>query len=154
MRKHLLTALLLACGITASALEGLTVTPATGDSVTFLFDHEPEVTFLAGKLQVKTTQTADPVLFDLDDIREISLGTVSGIDDAAEVSGIVCRSESGSVTFSGFAPGTPAAVFTADGRPVQPTLSADGAELTLSRNVQGTGVYIVKIGTFAAKVAL
>ena len=118
----------------------------------FLNDRH-RVTFLAGKLQVKTTQTADPVLFDLDDIREISLGTVSGIDDAAEVSGIVCRSESGSVTFSGFAPGTPAAVFTADGRPVQPTLS-DGAELTLSRNVQGTGVYIVKIGTFAAKVAL
>ncbi len=151
MRKILLTTLLLASAFVAGAADGLRVKTLTGDAVMFHFDSRPEVTFLAGKLQVKTA--ADPaVTFELDDIDSIEFATMTGADAPAG-SGICMSADASGVVFGNIADGAHAAVYSISGRLLVSERCA-GGNFSLSRSVYGPGVYIVKIDGFTAKIVL
>lgn len=152
MKKLLLCAGMLLAGYAAYALDALVVTPTSGEPVTFIFDDKPEVSFLAGKLQIVTAKDDTPVTFDIDDIAAISFDTTSGTDQLPAASTICCRSNASEITFYNIPAGTPAAVYTATGMQVLATVAHD--TLTLDRSAFASGVYIVKIGTFTAKIAL
>lgn len=155
MRKLLLTTALLIAGISAQAAEGITVYPALGEPVNFLFENEPEISFLADKLVVRTAQSKTPVEFEIDNISEITLGELSGIDAeaAAELKGITATAEAGAVTFSNIPKGTAVTVYTLDGRKALTVMTTDGT-CRIDRSKPGTGIYIVRIGAFSTKVAL
>lgn len=76
------------------------------------------------------------------------------MEDLKDVQGIACMAQADGVIFTNIPANTKALVFSLDGRttPVQ-TVGADGT-LTLSRSELGTGIFIVKIGTFTSKVRL
>ena len=154
MRKFLLSIVATLTWLSASALDGLTITPFTGDPVTFLYSQEPDISFIGKSLKITTIGSEAPVTLDMDNIKEITLGKSAGVEDLKDVQGIACMAQADGVIFTNIPANTKALVFSLDGRttPVQ-TVGADGT-LTLSRSELGTGIFIVKIGTFTSKVRL
>lgn len=151
MRKFLLTTLLLASAFVAGAADGLRVKTLTGDAVVFHFDTRPEVTFLAGRLQVKTADEP-AVTFEIDDIDSIEFAAVTGVDAPGDC-GIRMSADALGVLFAGIPDGAHAAVYAVSGQ-LLVSARCSGGELRLSRAELGCGVYIVKIDGFTAKIAL
>lgn len=146
-----LSLMLTVCAVFASS--ALIVTPVSGEAVRFVFEQEPEVSFVGSKLHVKTNEAGRTAEFEMDDIESLSFDTASGAAAAeAPGSGIVCTHRGESVVFSNIPEGTAAAVYTPDGKVVMTAVA--GGELTLDRSSLGAGLYIVRIGAFAAKVKL
>ncbi len=154
MRKQfLLFALLVAAVFSAGAAEvALRVTGIDGGESVFLLDRQPEVAFLAGKLQV-TTADEQPVVFELDDVASIDFpGAQSGVGSTdAPAAGITVAVSGSAVTFGNIPAGSMVEVFSASGAAVK-ALRASG-NLTLDRSELPSGVYIVRINNFVTKVA-
>ena len=127
----------------ASAFDGLKVTPVSGDPVVFLFEKQPEASFLAGKLQIKTQGEA-PVSFELDGVAAVEFVKSSAVRDIAAEAGIMFATDS---------EGTAARVFTTAGR-LALSRQVAGGEFRLRRSELSPGVYIVKINQFVTKITL
>ena len=129
----------------ASAFDGLKVTPVSGDPVVFLFEKQPEASFLAGKLQIKTQGEA-PVSFELDGVAAVEFVKSSAVRDIA-------ATDSEGAVFSNIPEGTAARVFTTAGR-LALSRQVAGGEFRLRRSELSPGVYIVKINQFVTKITL
>lgn len=153
MKKFIFMATLLLYGIVCYASTGLRVIPRTGEAVIFMFEEQPEVTFLAGKLQIKTTSQVSPTGFDLDDIESIDFTTPSKIDNAATDACIHISADNAGVHFTNVPADATAAIYDMGGACVTTTKVNDGTYHILRSDI-ATGVYVVKINEFVTKIAL
>ncbi|MDE6278263.1 MAG: T9SS type A sorting domain-containing protein [Muribaculaceae bacterium] len=145
-----LSLMLTICAVYASS--ALIVTPVSGEAVRFVFEQEPEVSFVGSKLHVKTNDASNKAEFEIDNVASLSFDNSSDVSAATPGSGIVCSHRGDAVVFSNIPEPTAAAVYTVDGKMV---LSGVANEtLTLDRSRLGAGLYIVRIGAFTAKVKL
>lgn len=141
----------------ADHYKGVIVDTKEGEPVTVLFDARPVLTMKNGSL-VMTSDAADSQLtIAIDDISEIRFGTATptSIDGtaAATTSGVTCVFGQGAALFRGIPEGIRPTVCTADGRNV-PVDVCSGGEMRLSRETVGTGIFIVRIGSFTTKITL
>ena len=128
--------------------QGLLIKTLGGETANVLFETNPVVTISNGKLTVKSS-SASPMVFEIVDIAEIVFGKEStAIND---LKGFACVLEEGAVLLRGIPNGAKPHVFSLDGRSL-PTPPFQGDELRLNRSTLGTGIYIVKVGTFSTKI--
>ena len=132
--------------------QGLLVKTLGGETVAVLFETNPVVTASNGKLTVKPSM-ADATEFEISDIAEIRFGKPSDDTALRQLKGFSCVLQEGGALLRGIPQDTEPRVYSLDGKslPVPPTV--DG-ELQLSRTTLGSGIYIVKVGTFTAKIQL
>ena len=133
-----------------AAGQGLLVKTLDGETAAILFETNPVVTVSSGKLTVKS-DTANPTQFVIADIAEILFGDASDPTPLSELEGFACVLQDGGVLLRGIPDGVKPLVCTIDGRSL-PTPSFSGGELRLSRAALGTGIFIVKVGSFSTKI--
>lgn len=131
----------------------LIVATATADPIAVLMKNQPEVTILQGKLLVSSKFDDTPVEIEINDITEIKFGETTSLSAPGKSEGIVCMLQPGAALFRDIPKGLNAQVCTVDGRSV-PVPACVNGELRLSREAIGTGIYIVRIGTFTTKITL
>ena len=129
---------------------GLLVKTLGGETAAVLFEANPVVTVSDGKLTVKYSSAA-PVEFEITDIAEIVFGDVSDATAISELKGFGCVLQDGGALLRGIPKGVTPRVYSIDGRSL-PTPPFQGGELRLSRATLSTGIFIVKVGTFSAKI--
>ena len=130
--------------------QGLLVKTLGGETAAVLFEANPVVTISSGKLVVKSS-SADPVEFEISDIAEIMFGDASDATAVSEVKGFACVLQDSGALLRGIPTGVTPRVYSLDGRSL-PTPPVHNGELRLSRATLGTGIFIVKVGTFSAKI--
>lgn len=129
---------------------GLLVKTLGGEKAAVLFETNPVMTVSNGKLIIKSI-SADAVEFEITDIAEILFGNASNDTAICELEGFACIIQGSCALFRGIPKGVKPRVFTLDGRSL-PTLPFHNGELRLSRATLGTGIFIVKVGTFSTKI--
>ena len=132
--------------------QGFQVKTLGGETADVLFESNPVVTVSDGKLIVKP-RTADAVEFELSDIAVILFGQTTGVKALGEQKGLACILQDGGALLRGIPSGVKPCVYSLDGRSL-PTPPVRGGELRLNRTTLGTGVFIVKVGTFSTKIKL
>ena len=132
--------------------QGLLVKTSGGETTAVLFEANPVVTIAGGKLTVKS-DAAEPVEFEIADIAEMAFGDASEATGIRGPEGIACVLQDGGVLLRGIPGDVKPRVYSIDGRSI-PTPPLAGGELRLSREALGTGVFIVKVGTFSAKIRM
>lgn len=132
--------------------QGLLVTTTGGETVSVLFEANPVVTITQGRLTIKSS-AADAMEFEITDIAEIRFGDASGGTAIQELKGVSLVLQAGGAVLREIPEGVQPRVYTVDGQSV-PTPPLTNGELRLSRETLGTGIYIVKAGTFTAKIRL
>ena len=130
--------------------QGLLVKTLGGETVGVLFETNPVVTVSNGKLVVKSS-SADTVEFEITDIAEIQFGDASGGTSISELEGYSFVLQESGALLRGIPKGVKPRVYSIDGRSI-PTPSVHNGELRLSRATLGTGIFIVKVGTFSTKI--
>ena len=132
--------------------QGLLVKTMAGDTVAVLFETNPIVTASNGKLTVKS-DSEDSVEFEISDIAEIMFGDASNATAIKGPEGFSCVLQEGGALLRGIPKGVKPRVYSIDGRSF-PTPPFHDGELLLSRATLGTGIFIVKVGTFSTKIQL
>lgn len=130
--------------------QGLIVKTLGGETAAVLFETNPIVTVSEGKLVIKPS-SADAMEFEITDIAEILFGKESTAIN--ELEGFACVLQDGGVLLRNIPKGIEPRVYSIDGRSL-PTPSMRGGEMRLSRETLGTGIFIVKAGTFSTKIKL
>lgn len=130
--------------------QGLMVKTLGGETATVLFETNPVVTVSNGKLIVKPSST-DAVEFEITDIAEILFRKTS--DDTAinELKDFDVLLQEDGALLRGIPKGVKPRVYSLDGRSL-PTPPFQDSELRLSRSTLGSGIFIVKVGTFTIKI--
>ena len=132
--------------------KGLQVTTSDGETVAVLFDANPVVTVSGGTLTVKSA-SADDIQFEITDIVEIRFGDVSDATPISETEGFACVLQEGGVLLRGIPANVRLEVYSLDGRSLPSPAVTDGS-LLLNGRTLGTGIFIVKAGSFSAKVCI
>ena len=132
--------------------QGLLVKTLGGETTAVLFETNPVVTISSGKLIVKSS-SAEAVEFEITDIAEIQFGDASDASAISDLEGFACVLQDGGVLLRGIPNSVKPRVYSIDGRSL-PTPHFRGGELRLSRATLGTGIFIVKVGTFSTKIQL
>ena len=132
--------------------QGLLVKTSDGQTAAVLFEASPVVTVSKSKLTVKSN-AADALEFEISDIVEILFGDASEATGIAALEGTTCVLQDGGLLLRGIPNGVKPRVYTTDGRSIATPSFRDG-ELHLSRSTLGTGIFIVKVGTFTTKIRL
>lgn len=130
--------------------EGLVVKTIDGGTASIMFEESPIVTIQKGKLTIKP-KTTDTVEFEITDIEEIVFGKKDDETAINKPEGFTLVLQNGGALLKGIPEGTEPRICTIDGRNV-PTPPFHNGELRLSSNTLGTGIYIVKVGTFSTKI--
>ena len=130
--------------------QGLIVQTLGGERATVLFEANPVVTVSQGKLIIKSS-SADPVGFEITDIAEILFGETG--TSISKPEGFACVLQDGGVLLRGIPKDAKPHVYSLDGRSLA-TPPFTGGEMRLSRATLGTGIFIVKVGTFSTKIKL
>lgn len=133
-------------------VQGLLVKTTGGQTTAVCFETNPVVTIAKGSLTVKQS-VGDPVVVELTEIEEIVFGDASNADAIGQVEGFACVMQEGGALLRGIPEGTVPHIYKPDGS-MLPTPPFRGGELRLSRETLGTGIFIVKVGTFTAKIKL
>lgn len=133
--------------------KGLIVVTSVADPVSVLFEQQPEVTVSDGKLIVTSKSAANNVEIEIDNVTELKFGTPASLSIPDADMGIVCVLQPGAALFRSIPDGVAAEICSIDGRTMPAPAIANG-ELKLSADTLGAGIYIVRIGTFTAKVTL
>jgi len=128
--------------------QGLVVKTLGGETAAVLFETNPIVTISNGKLIVKPSSD-EAVEFEITDIAEIMFGEAG--TSISEVKGFACVFQDGGVLLRGIPGDVEPRIYSLDGRSL-PTPSLPTGELRLSRATLGTGIFIVKVGTFSTKI--
>lgn len=132
--------------------QGLLLKTSEGETVGVLFEANPVVTISQGTLIVKSN-AADDMEFEITDIAEILFGEASGGEAIRELKGFSFVLQDDGALLRGIPEGVLPYVYTIDGHRLPlPTLCKD--ELRLNRETLGTGIFVVKAGTFSAKIKL
>lgn len=132
--------------------QGLLIKTLGGETAAVLFETNPVVTISSGKLTVKSS-SADAVEFEITDIAEILFGEASDATAISELKGFACVLQNGGALLRGIPKGIKPHVYSLDGRSI-PTPPFSNGELQLNRATLGTGIFIVKVGTFSTKIQL
>ncbi|MBQ8047190.1 MAG: hypothetical protein IJ196_04615 [Prevotella sp.] len=132
--------------------QGLLVKTLNGETVSVLFETNPVVTASNGKLIIKST-SADTVELEIADIAEIQFGKPSDVDAISQVKGFSYTLQDGGALLRGIPEGVKPLIYAIDGRRM-PTPDLRNGELQLNRSTLGSGIFIVKVGTFSAKIKL
>ena len=132
--------------------QGLLVKTLGGESAAVLFKSNPVVTILNGKLVVSPT-SAEAVEVEIPDIAEISFGKVSDAAAINSLKGLEYELQEHGALFRGIPNGVKPRIYSIDGRSLR-TPSVSNGELLLNRTTLGTGIFIVKVGTFSTKIKL
>lgn len=132
--------------------QGVVVRTLGGTTASVLFEANPVVTVANGKLSVSSA-SASAVSLEITDIAEIVFGDASEADGVRAVKGFACVVGEGGAVLRGIPEGVKPRVYALDGRSL-PTPPVRGGELRLNRATLGTGVFVVKVGTFSTKVML
>ena len=132
--------------------QGLLVKTLDGETAAVLFETNPVVTVSSGKLIVKSS-SSDAVEFEITDIVEILFGDASDASAISEPEGFAYILQDGGVLLRGIPKGVKPRVYSLDGRSLQ-TPPFNNGELRLSRATLGSGIFIVKVGTFSTKIRL
>lgn len=132
--------------------QGLLVKTTGGETSRVLFEANPVVTISSGKLIVKST-AADAIEIEITDIAEILFGDASDPAAINHLKGFECILQDGGALLRGIPEGMKPRVYTIDGRCL-PTPPHSNGELQLNRSTLGSGVYIIKVGTFTTKIKL
>ena len=130
--------------------QGLLIKTLGGETANVLFETNPVVTISNGKLTVKSS-SASPMVFEIVDIAEILFGDASDATAISELKGFTCVLQENGALLRGIPKGVTPRVYSIDGRSF-PTPPFSNGELLLSRSTLGTGIYIVKVGTFSTKI--
>lgn len=130
--------------------QGFQVKTLGGESATVLFETNPVVTVSNGKMIVKSS-SVNAVEFEITDIAEILFRKAS--DDMAinELKDFDFVLQEDGALLRGIPKGVTPRVYSLDGRTL-PTPPFLGSELRLSRTTLGSGIFIVKVGTFTIKI--
>ena len=132
--------------------QGLLVTTTDGETAAVLFETNPVVTISDGKLIVKSA-SADDVQFEIDDIAEMKFGNASDATAIDATEGFACVLQDGGVLLRGIPANVEPRVCSIDGRSIPTPAVADGC-LLLNRRTLGSGIFVVKAGSFSAKVCI
>lgn len=130
--------------------QGLMVKTLGGETVAVLFEANPVVTISSGKLIVKSS-SADAIEIEITDIEEILFGEASDATAINELKGFACILQDNGALLRGIPKGVKPRVYSLDGRSL-PTSPLRNGELQLNRATLGTGIFIVKVGTFSTKI--
>ena len=137
---------------TAEGGQGLLVKTSGGETAAVRFEAQPVVTMGEGKLTV-TYGSEEPIEFEISDIAEILFGDASNVESISELEGFSFAMQSNGALLRGIPDGVKPRLYTIDGRSL-PSPRVSGGQLLLSRSTLGTGTFIVKAGTFTAKIRL
>lgn len=132
--------------------QGLLVKTSDGETAAVLFETNPVVTVSNGMLKVKPS-TGVALEFEITDIAEIQFGDATDATAIGKPGGFACVLQDGGVLLRGIPNGVVPRVYSIDGRSY-PTPHFTGGQLRLSRSTLGTGIFIVKVGTFSTKIQL
>lgn len=132
--------------------QGLLVKTLGGETAAVRFEAHPVVTVGEGKLLI-TYGTDDTAEFEISDIAEILFGDASDAESIRELEGFSFVMQSNGALLRGIPDGVKPHLYTIDGRSL-PSPRVSGGQLLLSRSTLGTGTFIVKAGTFTAKIRL
>lgn len=132
--------------------KGLYVKTSGGETTAVLFESKPVVTVSGGKLIVKS-EGEEPIEFEIADITEIVFGDESNFIDMTELENFTCILQHDGVLLRGIPVDVKPFVYSMDGRNIQIPPCRD-SELRLNRDVLGTGIFIVKVGSFSTKIKL
>ncbi|MCR4920678.1 MAG: hypothetical protein K5945_03085 [Bacteroidaceae bacterium] len=130
--------------------QGMLVKTLDGATAAVLFETNPVVTVSSGKLVVKSS-TARTVEFEIADIAEIQFGNPSDDSAISELKDFSVVIQDGGALLRDIPKGVTPRLFDLDGRSLPMPPSVDG-ELRLSRTALGSGIFIVKVGKFSAKI--
>ena len=132
--------------------QGIMVTTLSGATAAVLFDTNPVVTVSKSKLVI-TPSTSDAVEFEIADIAEIQFGETSDPTAISTPKGFSWVLQDGGALLRDIPEGAEVRVFALDGRCL-PAPSPRGGELLLDRATLGSGIFVVKVGDFSAKIRL
>ena len=158
MKKHILTfALILMAGITAFAGDVVTVTFHTtdGKQVGYAMEDHPKATFVASNKYLYLSTDLETVLYQVSKLQKFTFSDdPTAVESVATTTTQTAKAERGTITFAGYAEGTPLYVYTEGGALVQQAkAAADGtAQMTLAG--RPAGIYIVKGGSVNFKITV
>ena len=132
--------------------QGLQVKTIGGETAAVRFESHPVVTVSRGKLVVKS-EPADTLEFEITDIAEILFGKAGDQTAITPTEGFAYVMQKDCLLLRSIPKGVNPYVYTIDGRRL-PTPPLQGNELRLSRATLGKGIFIVKVGSFSAKISL
>ena len=132
--------------------QGLLLKMTGGETVAVRFESNPVVTVSQGKLTVKQSEE-DAMEFEIADIAEIQFGDANDATGIVGLEGFSCVMQDGSVLLRDIPEGAELRVYTIDGRSL-PTPPLAGGKLQLSQATLGKGIFIVRAGSFSAKIKL
>lgn len=131
---------------------GISVKKTDGSTTSVLFSSKPVITIANSKLIVKPS-AADPTEIELDDIDEIAFGdNLDAIDMTGSDSPAIEIASDG-IIVRGIPAYAEPEVYSLDGRSLPAPKSVNG-EMKLNRTTLGSGFFIVKAGSFSAKIKL
>lgn len=130
--------------------QGLMVKTLGGETATVLFETDPVVTVGEGKLIVRP-KTAETLEMEIADIAEILFGQTPGGAGISAPEGFSCIVRDGAMLLRGIPAGTAPLLCTIDGRTLPSPTVQDG-QLLLSRATLGRGTFVIRVGSFAAKI--
>lgn len=131
---------------------GLLLKTTDGETVSVLFEANPVVTISSGKLIVKST-LPDAVEIEIGSIEEIQFGEASDVNAIEDIKGFACILQDNGALLRGVPEGAFPKVYSLDGK-VMPVPPVRNGEIFLNRNTLGSGIFIVKVGRFSAKIKL
>lgn len=151
-RKFLLSTLLLAV-VPAFASDGLRVTHRNGDNVVFLFEQEPEISFMSDKLQIGTKGAGNPYSISLDDVDQIKFEKNLSSAEMEQADGIYFTGDAEGLHFHNVPAGTEVFVCDLTGKVLLNTKADTSGEFILRRSDYGSNTLVVKVGKLSAKVS-
>lgn len=133
-------------------IKGLLIKSLDGREAAVLFEANPKVTIASGKLTMKSNSAAD-IVFEVEDIAEISFDEEAIATSIGDMKDFDCMFQNDGTLLRNIPQGVTPSVYAVDGRKL-PTPPMKDGELQLNRSTLGSGVFIVKIGSFTTKIKL
>lgn len=135
--------------------KGLTLKTFSGETAAIRFEANPTVTVsgsnTTSKLVIKSGTPTETMTFEIANIAEIQFAEGETIDAISEVKGFSFVMQDGCAVLRDLPEGVQPGVYTLEGLALPAPPVHDG-ELRLSRATIGTGTFIVKVGSFSAKI--
>lgn len=132
--------------------QGLIVKTIGGETVGVLFETNPVVSIARNKLTVKYDPSVKTE-FEISNIQEILFGDASEFTGIKPVKSFSFVLQDGGAVIRDIPEGVIPQICTIDGR-VLPTPQISGNELRLTRESLGSGVFVLKVGSFSTKIKL
>ncbi|MBD5224761.1 MAG: hypothetical protein HDS68_02175 [Bacteroidales bacterium] len=132
--------------------QGMLIKRTDGKTTAVLFKSNPEVTVSDGKLIIKSSAPEQSEI-EISDIAEIAFGDGSDSVGKIERNDLVCVVYDDGISLRGIPMDTEPLIYSIDGQ-LMATPTCRNGELNLSRLTLGSGIFIVKVGSFATKIKL